>query len=106
MSKKEELIDLLTDIKELVDEIESEAKGSKVAEKLRITRRDLENIFSDYADIVHDGNHLMIEKLIFDVTGEVTLFDAPIDLWPKLVEVAQSAIDDKIWGKYMEELSQ
>jgi hypothetical protein len=106
MSKKEELIDLLTEIKELVDEIESEAKGLVIASKLRITRRDLENIFADYADIVHDGNHRMIEKLIYDVTGEVTLFDAPIDLWPKLVEVAQDAIDDKIWEKYMEELSE
>ena len=105
MSKKEELIYLLTNIKGLVDEIKLETKGSKVAKSLRLTRRDMEAILNDYANIVHGGNHLMIEKLIYEVTGEVTLYDAPIDLWPKLSETAARAINDIEWNQYLDEMS-
>ena len=105
MSKKEELIYLLTNIKGLVDEIKLETKDSKVAKSLRLTRRDMEAILGDYANIVHGGNHLMIEKLIYDVTGEVTLYDAPIDLWPKLSETAARAINDIEWNQYLDEMS-
>ena len=105
MSKKEELIYLLTNIKGLVDEIKLETKDSKVAKSLRLTRRDMEAILNDYANIVHGGNHLMIEKLIYEVTGEVTLYDAPIDLWPQLSETAARAINDVYGIKYLDEMS-
>ena len=105
MSKKEELIYLLTNIKGLVDEIKLETKDSKVAKSLRLTRRDMEAILGDYANIVHGGNHLMIEKLIYEVTGEVTLYDAPIDLWPQLSETAARAINDVYGIKDLDEMS-
>ena len=91
-----ELFNLLERIKDLVTDITSDANDLVIAKSLRLTRRDMESILNDYANIVHGGNHLMIEKLIYDVTGEVTLYDAPIDLWPKIAETAQYAILDKM----------
>ena len=100
-----ELFNLLERIKDLVTDITNDAEALTVAKKLRITRRDMEGILGDYADTVHGGNHLMIEKLIYDVTGEVTLYDAPIDMWPQISEKAISAINEVEWEQYLEEMS-
>ena len=100
-----ELFNLLERIKDLITDISSDANDLVIAKSLRLTRRDMEAILGDYANIVHGGNHLMIEKLIYDVTGEVTLYDAPIDLWPKLSETAARAINDIEWEQYLDEMS-
>jgi hypothetical protein len=100
-----ELFSLLERIQDLITDITDDAAALTVAKKLRITRRDMEGILGDYADTVHGGNHLMIEKLIYEVTGEVTLFDAPIDTWPQISEAAVNAINEVEWEKYLDEMS-
>jgi hypothetical protein len=103
--KVKELFNMLERIKDLVLDITNETYGANVAKKLCLSRRDMEDILKEYADVVHDGNHLMIEKLIYDVTGEVTLFDAPIDLWPKLSTTAFYEIDKAKSDAYLDKMS-
>jgi hypothetical protein len=97
-----ELFNLLERIKDLVTDITEDANDLVIAKSLRLTRRDLETVLTDYANIVHGGNNLMIEKLIYDVTGEVTLFDAPIDMWPQISELALRAIHEAKWDTYLD----
>jgi hypothetical protein len=94
--KINELLNLLERIRNLVSEIELNANDLMVAKQLRLTRRDMENVLNDYVKVVHNGNDSMRDKFVYDMTGEVTLFDAPIDLWPKMAETAQNSILNKM----------
>jgi len=100
-----ELFDLLEKVKDLVTDITDDADSLIIAKKLRLTRRDMENMLADYANTIYNGNHFAIENLIYEISGEPTLYDVPIDLWPQISETAISAINEVKWEQYLEEMS-
>jgi hypothetical protein len=88
------LKDLHGKLVELIKLIDDCDEDLLVANKLRITRRDMDMLLADYANIAHGGNHFAIEELIYSIAGEPTLYDAPIDMWPAIAKAAQEAITD------------
>jgi len=87
--------DLSKKLRELIDILDGPAEDLLVAKALRITRRDMDMLLGDYANIIHGGNHFAIEELIRRISGEPTLYDAPIDTWPKIAKAAQDALSEK-----------
>jgi hypothetical protein len=90
----DDLKELQDKLRQLINLIDGPDNDLLIAKSLRITRRDMDMLLADYANIVHGGNHFAIEELIHSIAGEPTLYDAPIDLWPAIAKAAQDAITD------------
>jgi hypothetical protein len=88
------LKELQSKLRQLVHLLDGPADDLLIAKSLRISRRDMDMLLADYANIAHGGNHFAIEELIYSIAGEPTLYDAPIDLWPAIARAAQEAIAD------------
>ena len=99
------LKDLQTKLRDLIVLFEGPSSDLLVADKLRITRRDMDALLGDYANIVHRGNRFAIRELIMEIAGEPALYDAPIDTWPKIAKAAQAAINEVELDDVFEELT-
>jgi hypothetical protein len=97
--------DLYEKLRDLIDILEGPDDGLLIANSLRLTRRDMDELLRDYANIVHNGNYFATEKLIREIAGEPTLYDAPIDTWPKIAKAAQDAIHDKEFDDVFAEMA-
>jgi len=97
--------DLHEKLRDLIYILDGPDDDLLVAKTLRITRRDMDMLLADYANIVHGGNHFAIEELIQEIAGEPTLYDAPIDTWPKIAKAAQEAIHDKEFDDIFAEMA-
>ena len=97
--------DLYEKLRDLIDILEGPDDDLLIANSLRLTRRDMDELLADYVNIVHGGNHYAIEELIREIAGEPTLYDAPIDTWPKIAKAAQDAIHDKEFDDVFAEMA-
>jgi hypothetical protein len=90
--------DLQSKLRELIEILDGADDDLLIGKTLRITRRDMDMLLGDYANIVHGGNHFAIEELILGIAGEPTLYDAPIDTWSEIAKAAQDSINERQKG--------
>lgn len=100
----EDFRDLLDQLKGLTAAFEALEENAVdplvVAAKLRISRKDMDDILWEYQSEICDGQHVPVQDLIQRHSGELSLYHAPIDTWPAIAAEAAAALEKKRKGIY------